>query len=99
MGKVAIYGLGRIGRQCLKVALQDSLFVPAVIADVKDEETLAALFAVDTIYGRWKDRVKGVPGTIAIGEHTIPYVNSAKEIPNWCIKSDECRQPIRRKTK
>jgi glyceraldehyde 3-phosphate dehydrogenase len=83
MEKVAIYGLGRIGRQCLKVALQNNLFVPVAIADVKEEETLAALFAVDTIYGRWKESVRGVPGIITIGEHSIPYVNSTKEIPDW----------------
>jgi glyceraldehyde 3-phosphate dehydrogenase len=83
MDKIAIYGFGRIGRQCLKVALQNKLFVPAAIADVKDEETLAALFAVDTIYGRWQGEVKGKAGSISIGENTIAYLNAAKDIPNW----------------
>ncbi len=83
MEKIAIYGFGRIGRQCLKVALRKGLFLPAAIADVKDEDTLAALFAVDTVYGRWQDLVKGKPGTITFGEHQIPYLNSSKEIPNW----------------
>ena len=83
MEKIAIYGFGRIGRQCLKVALQDGLFVPVAIADVKEEETLAALFAVDTIYGRWRSSVKGSAGTITIGDQVLPYLNSAKEIPNW----------------
>jgi glyceraldehyde 3-phosphate dehydrogenase len=83
MDKIAIYGFGRIGRQCLKVALNNGLFVPAALADVKDEETLAALFAVDTIYGRWGGRVLGGNGRFTVGENAIPYLNSAKEIPNW----------------
>jgi glyceraldehyde 3-phosphate dehydrogenase len=83
METIAIYGFGRIGRQCLKLALQKSLFVPAAIADVKDAETLAALFAVDTIYGRWDGPVKATAGNITIGDHAIAYLNSAKEIPHW----------------
>ncbi len=47
MEKIAIYGFGRIEQQCLKVALKKGLFIPAAIADVKDEDTLAALFAVN----------------------------------------------------
>ncbi len=83
MDKIAIYGLGRIGRQCLKVALQNKLFVPTVLADIKDEPTLAALLAVDTIYGRWPENVQGSTGTISIGNQAIPYLNSSKEIPDW----------------
>jgi glyceraldehyde 3-phosphate dehydrogenase len=83
MDRIAIYGFGRIGRQCLKVALQNGLFIPAALADVKDEETLAALFAVDTIYGRWGGRVAGKPGRFTVWEKDIPYFNSAREIPNW----------------
>jgi glyceraldehyde 3-phosphate dehydrogenase len=83
MDKIAIYGCGRIGRQCLKVALKNGLFMPAALADVKDEETLAAMFAVDTIYGRWGGRVTGTPGSFTVWEKEIPYYNSAREIPDW----------------
>lgn len=83
MEKIAIYGFGRIGRQCLKVALQQNLFVPVAIADVKEEDTLAALFAVDTIYGRWHEPVRSNPGIITIGGHAITYLNGAKDIPDW----------------
>lgn len=33
MGKIAIYGFGRIGRQLLRAALQNGLFVPYSISD------------------------------------------------------------------
>ncbi|TDN36757.1 aldehyde dehydrogenase [Hymenobacter sp. UV11] len=83
MKKIALYGFGRIGRQLLRVGLQQGLFVPVVIADVRDEATLAALFAVDTNYGRWTAPVTGQAGQLRVGEHPIPYLNSAKEIPDW----------------
>ena len=44
MNKIAIYGFGRIGRSTLKAALRANLFVPGVVADIKDSEVLAALF-------------------------------------------------------
>ena len=55
MGNIAIHGFGRIGRSTLKAALKGGLFVPVSLSDIKDIETLAALFQVDTNYGRWHD--------------------------------------------
>lgn len=43
MGKIALFGFGRIGRQLLRAGLQQNLFVPFSISDIKDEATLAAL--------------------------------------------------------
>ncbi|CAI6066742.1 type I glyceraldehyde-3-phosphate dehydrogenase [Cohnella sp. JJ-181] len=83
MGKIAVFGFGRIGRQLLRVALQDNLFVPASISDIKDEATLAALFEVDTNYKRWPEAVSGGEGRIVIGGRDIPYINSASEVPDW----------------
>jgi glyceraldehyde 3-phosphate dehydrogenase len=83
MGKIAIFGFGRIGRQLLRVALQDKLFVPVAIADIKDEATLAALFEVDTNYKRWQEDVSGQEGQIVIGGREIQYFNSSKEVPDW----------------
>jgi glyceraldehyde 3-phosphate dehydrogenase len=83
MGKIAIYGFGRIGRQLLRVALQDNLFVPVSISDIKDEATLAALFEVDTNYKRWQEEVSATEGHITIGGRDILYLNSSKEIPDW----------------
>ena len=47
---------GRIGRSLLRVALKDELFVPVSISEIKDVPTLAALFEVDSNYGRWPDK-------------------------------------------
>jgi glyceraldehyde 3-phosphate dehydrogenase len=83
MKTIALYGFGRIGRQFLRIALNRKLFVPVSISDIRDEPTLAALFAVDTNYGRWPEPVSGSAGKLTIGAHEIPYLNSAKEVPDW----------------
>jgi glyceraldehyde 3-phosphate dehydrogenase len=83
MSKIAIFGFGRIGRQLLRVALQEKLFVPYSISDIKDESVLAALFEVDTNYKRWPEGVLGREGVIIIGGREIRYLNSSNELPNW----------------
>ena len=57
MARIAIHGFGRIGRSVMKVALKNNLFTPVSISDIKDIPTLAALFEVDTNYGRWPEEV------------------------------------------
>jgi len=83
MDKIAIYGFGRIGRSLLRVALRSNLFVPAVVADVRDSAILAALFEVDTNYGRWPERVLAEEQAIMVGERRISYHNATKELPDW----------------
>jgi len=83
MAKIALYGFGRIGRQFLRVALKNDLFIPEVIADIQDIELLGALFSVDSNYGRWHEEVKTADENFIIGDRKIPYKNSSKEIPDW----------------
>jgi glyceraldehyde 3-phosphate dehydrogenase len=83
MGTIAIHGFGRIGRSTLRVALQDGLFVPVSISDIKDLPTLAALFAVDSNYGRWPEAVRAQGNTLVIAGREIAYVESGKELPDW----------------
>lgn len=83
MSKVAIHGFGRIGRSTLRVALRDGLFTPVSISDVKDLPTLAALFEVDTNYGRWHESVGSSDGSLVIGERLIAFHDSTNELPDW----------------
>jgi glyceraldehyde 3-phosphate dehydrogenase len=83
MPKIALHGFGRIGRQFLRIGLSKGLFVPASVSDIKDEHTLAALFAVDTNYGRWHEPVSGKEGHLLIGDRDIPYFNADAAIPDW----------------
>lgn len=83
MTAIGIHGFGRIGRSLLRVALKDGLFTPVSVSDIKDPATLAALFAVDTNYGRWHEEARGEAGRLTIGGREIAYVDSAKELPDW----------------
>ena len=83
MGRIAIHGFGRIGRSLMKVALKNHLFVPVSISDIKDVTTLAALFEVDSNYGRWPEDVTTKDGGFVIGAREIPYVNSMSALPDW----------------
>ncbi|HLY27795.1 MAG TPA: glyceraldehyde 3-phosphate dehydrogenase NAD-binding domain-containing protein [Aggregatilineales bacterium] len=83
MAKIAIHGFGRIGRSALRIALQRNLFTPFSLSDIRDIPTLAALFEVDTNYGRWHEVVKPLEEGFEIGGRQINYYNSSKDIPNW----------------
>jgi len=83
MGNIAIHGFGRIGRSALRVALQNRLFTPVSISDIKDLETLAAVFEVDTNYGRWHEPVCAEDGNLTVGDRSIAYVDSSGELPDW----------------
>src|SRR5919199_5561457 len=83
MSNVAIHGFGRIGRTLLRIGLERDLFTPVAISDIKDSPTLAALFAVDTNYGRWPEPVTATERGFRIGEREIPYFDSLKELPPW----------------
>ena len=83
MARIAIHGFGRIGRSLLRVALERDLFVPVSISDIKDVTTLAALFEVDSNYGRWREDVKTKDARFVIGGREIAYIDSTKSLPNW----------------
>src|SRR5512143_1841561 len=83
MSKIAIHGFGRIGRSLLKAALSENLFVPVSISDIKDVPTLAALFEVDSNYGRWTEPVAGKDSHFEIGGRSIPYFDTSKALPDW----------------
>jgi len=83
MANIAIHGFGRIGRSLMKVALKRGLFVPVSISDIKDISTLAALFDVDSNYGRWAEEVRVKDSCFVIGGREIPYFESTKGLPNW----------------
>ncbi|GHO68289.1 glyceraldehyde-3-phosphate dehydrogenase [Ktedonobacter sp. SOSP1-52] len=83
MSNIAIYGFGRIGRSMLKSALKRNLFIPVAIADIRDLETTAAVFQVDSNYGRWHEDVSTRENSFLIGGRDIPYIDSSKEVPDW----------------
>ncbi len=83
MTRIAIHGFGRIGRSMLKAGLTNKLFSPVSISDIRDLPTLAALFEVDTNYGRWHEAVTTTETGFVIGGRTIAYYDSRTELPDW----------------
>jgi len=83
MNRVAIHGFGRIGRSTLRIGLQGSHVTPVAISDIKDLSILAALFEVDTNYGRWSEPVSSANSTLTVGKREIAFFNSATELPDW----------------
>jgi glyceraldehyde 3-phosphate dehydrogenase len=83
MGKVAIHGFGRIGRSALRVALKNNLFTPVSISDIRDIPTFAALFEVDSNYGRWHEKVEARENSFVIGGREIAYYNTMNALPDW----------------
>jgi glyceraldehyde 3-phosphate dehydrogenase len=67
----------------MRYALQNDLFTPVSISDIKDLETLAALFEVDTNYGRWHEPVSANNGKLKIAGRTISYFDTSNELPDW----------------
>jgi glyceraldehyde 3-phosphate dehydrogenase len=67
----------------MKVALKRDLFVPVSISDIKEVGTLAALFDVDSNYGRWHEEVTTKDSNFVIGGRQIPYFDSMIALPDW----------------
>jgi glyceraldehyde 3-phosphate dehydrogenase len=67
----------------MKAGLKNNLFTPVSVSDIKDLPTLAALFEVDTNYGRWHEEVKTNQKGFVIGGREVAYYDSSKELPDW----------------
>jgi len=68
--RVAINGLGRIGRPVLKLCLQNRIKVVAV-NDLATPEVLAYLLKYDSVYGNYKEKLKLKDNYIKIGRQKI----------------------------
>ena len=65
--KVAINGLGRIGRSILKLIVDDPAFDLVAVNDLADAENLAYLLRFDTVYGRYSKPVAVAGEDLVIG--------------------------------
>jgi glyceraldehyde 3-phosphate dehydrogenase len=69
--KVAINGLGRIGRAILKLAIDEPSIEPVAINDLIDVENLAYLLRFDTVYGRYPKPVTVDGGELVVAGRTL----------------------------
>lgn len=75
MTRIAINGLGRIGRAFLKLAVEQSDSEVVAANDISDADNLAYLLKFDTVYGRYKHEtaVERTSGDtwLRIGQHRV----------------------------
>lgn len=69
--RVAINGLGLIGRNALKVALERTDIEVVAVNDVAPLETLAYLIKHDSNYGTYSRTIEVEDDTLIVGEHRI----------------------------
>ncbi len=75
MKKVAINGLGRIGRATLKIILDRDDFELVAVNDLVPVSNLAYLLKYDTVYGRYEKEVKYDADSLTVGGHKIKTLN------------------------
>jgi glyceraldehyde 3-phosphate dehydrogenase len=73
--RVAINGLGRIGRAMLKLVMDEPSLELVAVNDVVDAENLAYLLRFDTNYGRYSRRVTIEAGNLVIDGHVVRTLN------------------------
>jgi glyceraldehyde 3-phosphate dehydrogenase len=69
--RVAVNGLGRIGRAILKLVIDDASFDLVAINDLVDAENLAYLLRFDTVYGRYAKQVTVDAGNLVIADRKV----------------------------
>lgn len=75
MKKIAINGLGRIGRAVFKLMHETDEMELVAINDLVDPENLAYLINYDTAYGRYEEKVEYSDDMIILGEHNYKVYN------------------------
>ena len=64
--KVAINGLGRIGRAALKLAVEQPELDVVAVNEIGSLENMVYLLKYDTVYGRYERQVEAVDGKLVI---------------------------------
>ena len=72
MAKVAINGMGRIGRAAFKVILETPEFELVAVNDLMDLDNLAYLLKYDTVYGRYGKKVEVSGKALVVDGKTYP---------------------------
>lgn len=73
MAKVAINGLGRIGRATLKVVLETPELELVGVNDIADRDNIAYLIRYDSVYGRFGENVRAEEGKLIVDDNEINF--------------------------
>ncbi len=73
MAKVAINGLGRIGRAALKIVLDTPELELVAVNDIASPDNIAYLLKYDTVYGRYDKTVENDESSLVIGDKKLLF--------------------------
>lgn len=73
--RVAINGLGRIGRAFLKLAVSQPELSVVAVNDLGELENLAYLLRYDSAYGPWAGQVATATGSLVVNGQTIKFLS------------------------
>lgn len=76
--KIAINGMGRIGRTVFKIAYGRKEVEIVAVNDLTPLETIAYLTQHDSVYGLWKNKVRVVNNALVVDDKKIPYFQEAE---------------------
>jgi glyceraldehyde 3-phosphate dehydrogenase len=76
MAKIAINGLGRIGRAVFKIALDTPDLEVVAVNDLLDPENLTYLLRYDSVYGKYPKPVRADGDSLMVGDKTIRLYHS-----------------------
>jgi glyceraldehyde 3-phosphate dehydrogenase len=75
MARVAINGLGRIGRAALRLILEDDNLDLVAVNDIASPENIAYLIKYDSVYGRYGDNVSAKDGVIRVDKNEFKFLS------------------------
>ena len=83
MKRIAINGMGRIGRLTLRYLLEDNKVEVVAVNDLTDTKTIAHLFKYDTAHGIYPEQVEADGNSLKIGNKSIAYssIRNPEELP------------------
>jgi len=75
MAKVAINGMGRIGRAALKIILDTTNLDLVAVNDLMPLDNLVYLLKFDSVYGRYHRNVAVQDSNLVVGDKTIKFLS------------------------
>ncbi|MDZ7847193.1 MAG: glyceraldehyde 3-phosphate dehydrogenase NAD-binding domain-containing protein [Owenweeksia sp.] len=83
MTKVAINGMGRIGRATLKIIMDEADLHLVAVNDIVPIEDMVYMLRYDSVYGRYPKNVEAKDGHLQIDGQEVDYlsVKNPSELP------------------
>ena len=91
MAKVAINGLGRIGRAALKIVLDTPELELVAVNDIASPGNIAYLLKYDTVYGRYEKMVENDESSLVVGGKNMSHAVRRLSDSVRCAQREMCR--------